>query len=162
MEIIPPSKEINETSAWIVQEPITSESWLHASLDIVEGLKTVSQVVIKYVTPENFEKARAGFAQASEVLNHIAEHATEHQKDLAGINERFSQKADEANKLLLALQKPIASLNKIITDRNLKSSIKDDLAQFSENFNSISGKISDPDFVTNSKSIKEEILSNLN
>ena len=162
LEIIPPRKEINDMTAWIVQEPITNESWLHASLDLVEGLKTISQTVIKYVTPENFEKARRGFSQASEVLNHIAINAARHEKELAGISERFSNKSDEANRLLITLQKPIASLNKIITDKNLTSSFKNNLGEFTQNLNSISEKLSDPDFVQNSKNIKEEILTNLN
>ena len=55
----------DENKAWIIKEPITTESWFYASLDILDGIKQFSESAIKVVTPENFNKARTTISMIS-------------------------------------------------------------------------------------------------
>lgn len=162
LEIIPPKMEIEETKAWIVQEPITTESWLHASLELLEGLKYFSEVAIKYVTKENFDLARGAFTEASSSLNQVVGKLKEHEVNLALVKEKFSSKTDEANALLLRLQKPINSLNKIINDKQLTTNFKSELNKFSDDLMSISENITSETFTTNLTYFKTMILDYLN
>ena len=161
LEIVPPKDTLNETESWIVQEPITTESWLHASIELLEGLKSFSNVIIKNVTPENFTIVRQSFSNASESLNQIANKLAEYESNLVNVKEKLSVKANEANALLLRLQEPIKSLNKIINDKDLISSL-DDLNGFSKNLAGISKDISSEDFLNNLTSNKTMILTRLN
>lgn len=162
LEIIPPNSEVNDTTAFIVQEPITTESWLHASLNLLEGLKSFSQFAVQYVTPENFEKLRSAFSEASESLRLTVNNLLQYEATLASVKQGFVRKSDEANKLLKRLQKPINSLNEIVNDKNLPRSLKNDLAGFSKNLNSISVNIADPNFINNINNFKVGILDHLN
>lgn len=162
LEIIPPQTDVEETKAWIVQEPITTESWLHASLELLDGLKSFSEIALKYVTQENFELARGAFSEASSSLNQVASRLKEHEGNLALVKEKFSSRADEANTLLIRVQKPINSLNKIINDKQLTTNFKSELDKFSGDLMSISENINSETFNTSLNSFKTMILDHLN
>lgn len=162
LEIIPPKSELPETKAWIVQEPITTESWLHASLELLDNLKSFSQYLIAYVTPENFEAARTAFSRASESLSETAGKIQSYNENLLELKNSLAAKGSEANALLIKLQKPINSLNKVINDKKMTSSFKGQLDEFSDRLNSISQNITKADFYTNLSSFKTNILDQLN
>ena len=92
LEIIPPDEKLDENKAYIVQEPITSESWLHASLELLDRLKEVSALIMKYATPENFDKVRMAFSRASESLNETANNLLSHESDLINIKQKLTKK----------------------------------------------------------------------
>ena len=162
LEIIPPKSKPSETTAWIVQEPITTESWLHASLELLNNLKSFSQTLIIYVTPENFEKARVSFSRASESLSKTATKIQGYNENLVELKNRLTTKRSETNALLMHLQRPISSLNKIITDKNLTNSFKGELDGFSVSLNTISENLTKPEFLTDLNEFKTNILDHLN
>lgn len=162
IELIPPSKELRDKRGFLVQEPITTESWLYASLEIFDNVKSFSRAVIKYVTPENFQKARKSFQLASESLTETALNLARHEKKLTDIGDMLNLGATETNELLLNLQKPIGALNKIISDKNFRTSFKDELNELSSNLFKISSTISGKDFLTDLTSYKIMILDYLN
>ena len=162
LEIIPPKDELSDSKALIVQEPITTESWLHASFDLLEGLKNFSEVVIKTFTHENFEKVRLSFQRASESLNQTAEKLGTYEKTLISVKNNLASGANEANVLLIRVQKPLASLNRIIGDKNLPEALKGDLNKFSQDLDEITRDISGEDFVQNIAIYKTMILEALN
>lgn len=162
LEVIPPSVELPETEAWIVEEPITTENWLNASLELLEGLKNFSSAIIKYVTPENFELARSAFSEASDVLKQTVIRLWEHESNLINLKKDFSAKAEETNQLLLEVQKPISALNEIINDKKITTAFKSELSGFSNNLAAISKNITSNEFLTNLSLFKSKILDNLN
>ena len=162
LEIIPPREELTEDKAWLIQEPISTETWLFASLDLLEGIKTVSQTLIKYVTPENFQKARMAFEEASTSLSQTADRLRNYSEKVSTLQERLKIKAEEANELVSSLAKSIYSLSVVISDNNLISGIKEKTRTFSEDLNTVEKVLSNPELVTNLKSFKNEILDHLN
>ena len=162
LEIIPPDTELSETKAWLTQEPITTESWLHAGLDLLEGLKSFSEIVIKYVTPENFEKARDAFAQASDNLNQTVFKLYDYEATLIDLKDKITYKTNQTNALLVQLQKPIISLNKIISDKKTTESFKSELTKLSDDLASISGSITSQKFTSDVVLFKTMVLDHLN
>ena len=162
LEVLPPDDNLSENKAYIIREPITNESWLQASVELLDGLKQASGQIIKYVTPENFERVRMAFSRTSESLNKTANNLLEHESDLIRVKQKLTKRAIEANILLTKLQKPIASLNKIVNDKNIKTSFKGDFREFSENLTKISENISNPSIISDLKSFKTDILNHLN
>ncbi len=162
LEIIPPDENLDKNKAFIVQEPITTESWLHASLELLDGLKETSGQIVKYATPENFEKVKLAFFRASKSLNETANNLLAHESDLIGMKQKLTKKTTEANKLLIQAQKPIASLNKVINDKNITASFKGDFKEFSDDLMKISQNISNPKFTNDLKSFKTNVLNHLN
>lgn len=162
LEIIPFHGEFTESEAFLVQEPITTESWLHAALDLLEGLKIFSQAVMKHLTPENFNSVRTALKHATESLNKTTDKLSEYEANLINIRERFSKRTEEAYELIVMLKKPIESLNQIISNKGISGSQGRDLSGFVKNVQQISLDIASPDFLTNIKSKKIEILQDLN
>ncbi len=162
LEVISPSQDIGSDKAYIIQEPITSESWLHASIDLFDGLKKVSGQIVEHVTPENFEKARIIFSRVSESLNGTANTLLEHETNLIEMKQKLTKRTLEANELLVKAKQPIASLNKIISDKKNLSSVKADLNELSGNLTEISENLSNPETVQDLKSFKAKILDHLN
>ena len=162
LEIVPPESNLPDTKSWVVQEPVTTESWLHASLGLLEGLKAFSESIIKHVTPENFEAARKYFSSTSELLNQTVKNLYDYNVNLIEIKNKFSDKSTEVNKLLIQLKKTINSLNKIIADKNLTTSFKDELNDITGNLNKISSSLTKPEFLVDVKSFKTNILDYLN
>lgn len=162
LEIIPPQEDLSDDKSFIVQEPITTDSWLNAALDLLDGLKYFSNAVIKQVTPENFQRTRLAFSRASESLNQIADKLAQYESTLSSVKDKFATRASEANALLMRLQEPVASLNKIVDDKNLPESLKHDLEQFSQNLSDITANITKEDFVQNAIAYKTMILNVLN
>ena len=161
LEIVPSDENLGE-KAYLIQEPITNESWLHASIELLDRLKEASGQIVKYVTPENFEKARMAFSRTSESLNQTANNLLSHESDLISMKQKLTKKTTEANELLVKLRKPIASLNKVINDKNITASFKGDFKEFSENLTKISQNISNPKATADIKSFKADILNHLN
>lgn len=162
LEISAPDENIDTNKAYIIQEPVTNESWLHASLELLEGLKEISGQIVKYVTPENFAKARIAFSRASESLNEATNNFLAHESDLISMKQKLTKKTAEANELLIQTQKPIAALNKIINDKNITASFKGNFKEFSDDLTKISQNISNPKFTTDLKNFKTNILNHLN
>ena len=162
LEIIPPDENLDKNKAYIIQEPITNESWLYASLDLLDRLKNFSGLVVKYVTPENFEKARMAFSRASESLNETENNLFEHEADLISMKQKLTKRTTEANALLLKAQKSIATLNKVINDKNITASFKGDFKEISGNLTEISKNVSNPKVSDNLQSFKTNILNHLN
>lgn len=162
LEIVPSGDVSSSEKALIIQEPITNETWLYSSIELLDGLKTFSEHVIKQVTPENFEKVRLALSIASESLNETANNLLEHESDLISVKQKLDKKAEGANALLVRLKKPIASLNKVLSDKNLSINFKNDLAKISDDLTRISEGISDPKTLTNLKNFKTDILNHLN
>ncbi len=162
LEIIPPSSELPEYKAWIVKEPITTESWLNASLELSDNLQNLSKKIIKDFTPENFEKARDTFSKTSMTLQQIANHLNEQQGHLELIQKRFSLKADEAALLLLRFRKPIDSLSEIVNDKEMLMSFGLKAKDFASNLNEISNVISSEEYYNDLSTFKNKILTNLN
>ena len=161
LEIIPPQEKISNT-AWIVQEPITVESWLEASLYMFESLKSFSENVIRNLTPENVETARQIFLKTSDSLEQTAGHFIEQQDQLVELKGKIDNKVGETNELFIRLQKPITSLNKLINDKNLPRSLKSELSDFSNNLLSISDNLTNGEFISNVMVFKTMILDRLN
>ncbi len=162
LEIIPPSENLGENKALLIQEPVTNESWLEASLELLDGLKKASGQIMKNATPANFEKIRLAFSRASESLNETANNLLEHESDLISMKQKLTKKTSETNNLLIHLKRPITDLNKVINDKNLTSSFKDNLGEISGNLTKISTNISNPKVVNDLKSFKTDILNHLN
>ena len=162
LEIIPADQGLTENKDLLVHEPITNETWLHASLDLLDGLKGASEQIIKYVTPENFEKARIAFSRASESLNETANNLLGHESDLINMKRKLDKKTSEANALLIHLRKPITSLNKVINDKNITASFKGNLGEISNDLTKISANISNPKTISDVKSFKTDVLNYLN
>lgn len=162
LEIIPQSSETGDSKAFATLEPVTTESWLHAAIDILDGLKIFSQAVIKHLTPENIHNVRAALKNATESLNKTTDKLSEYEANLIGIRERFSEGAEEAHELIVRLKKPIESLNQIISNKGISGSSSGDLSEFVKNVQQISLDITSPDFLTDIKSKKIEILQDLN
>lgn len=162
LEIIPPHSLPNGNKSWIVQEPITTESWLYASIELLDNLKSFSNTLIKYVTPENFEKVRTAFSKASASLSQTANELRSHEQALVNLRDRVESKTSETNLLILKLAKPISSLNKIINDKDLTTYLKNDLGDFSLSLTSVSEGIRNKDLLTSFGTFKATILDNLN
>lgn len=162
LEIIPPDFEATETKAWLVREPITTESWLHASLELLDGLKRFSEATLKVFTPENLKKARTSISAASDTLSDTAENMRKYEEELASITKRLSLKADEANRLVNNLQHSLASLNTIMENKDIAKNLKDNLETFSANVAEISMTVSKPDFISSVSDVKTMIIDQLN
>ena len=162
LEVIPPNEALDDNAAWIVQEPITTESWIHASVELFDEMQKFSEFIIRKFTPENFDKMRSSFSEASESLEQTVQNLKQHQQKLTDLKEDLATKANDANQLLVQLQKPIAELNSIISDKGLASNFKGGFDEFSENLDKLSKNITDPKVVTNIKSFKSQVLNNLN
>ncbi len=162
LEVIPPDKKLAESKAWIVREPITTESWLHASLELGNNLKDSSEKIIKELNPENIEKAKTAFIEASRTLRQLANHLHENEEHLNMLQERFSQGGGEAAALLLRLHKPIDSLSQIVSNDELIMSFGVKAGDFVQNLDEISNNINKPEFVTNIGLFKTKILDHLN
>lgn len=162
LEIIPPNIELQENTAWVIQEPITTESWMYASLELLEGLKNFSKALIKHVTPENFKEARLVCTETSKSLNSILKSLQNYEDTLSSAKEKFSAKTREVNQLLFRIKAPIDSLNEIISDKNITTGFKNDLLEFSDNITLISQNIINPEFIQNIFDKRNEILSYLN
>src|SRR3989338_2673896 len=162
LEIILPEEDTNGTKAWIIQEPITTDTWLHASLELVNRLEMFSHSIIKQLTPENFQNARNAFARASESLSQTAAHLAENEKKLIELKNRFANKTNEANELLIRLQKPINTLNKIIANKDFPEALKGDLGNFSQDLINISNNVLKPEFFNDVMAFNVNILDNLN
>lgn len=162
LEIVPPSQKLSEDKALIIQEPITTESWLAASLDLLEDLKSFSQEAIKYVSPENFEKVRLAFQNALEALDKTVVNLQKHEEDLAALESNLGEKANQANALLVRLYRSIESLNKVVSSENFKTSLRGDLNDFSKNLGAISANIVTPKFTNDLANFKTQILDHLN
>ena len=162
IEIISPDKIADENKAWIIKEPITTESWFYASLDILDGIKQFSESAIKVVTPENFNKARTTISMISGSVQETANRFAEHEGDLISLKRKLEVKASEANTLLVRLKEPINKLNELIYIDGNVGETKKDLRDFTGLVASISTNVSDNDFVTMIKSFKMNILNHLN
>ncbi len=162
LEVIPPDKKLAESKAWIVREPITTESWLSASLELVDNLKDSSEKIIKVLNPENVEKTKNAFIEASGTLRQLANHLNEREKYLKLLQERFAQGGDEAAALLLRLHKPIDSLSQIVSNDELIMSFGGKASDFVQNLNEISKNLNKPEFVTDISFFKTKILDHLN
>ncbi|MBI2996459.1 MAG: MCE family protein [Candidatus Melainabacteria bacterium] len=156
LEIIPPREDTsNDIKAFIVQEPITTESWMQASLDLLQNLKNFSEVIIKKITPENFEQARLTLANSKDALDEIAVRLSQYEQNLRLVKDNF-------NELLFKLQKPISSLREIVTDKDFPTTFKPQFKIFSENLTEISNNVLKPEFITNLDDFKTMILDHLN
>ena len=162
LEIISPGENPDTNKAYIIQEPIASESWMHASLELLDRLKEFSGQLVKYATPENFEKVRISFSRASESLNETANNLLEHESDLISMKHKLTKKTTEANAVLIQLRKPIADLNKVINDKDITTFFKGDFKELSGSLAKISENISNPKVVRDLKSFKTDILNHLN
>ena len=78
------------------------------------------------------------------------------------MKQKLTKKTTEANVLLIQSQKSISALNKVINDKNITTSFKGDLNEFSTNLTKISENISNPKFTNDLKSFKTDILNHLN
>lgn len=165
LEIIPTNEKLAETKAWIIQEPITAESWWHASIDILDGLENFSKVAIKQVTPENFTKVRTVLKGTSESLNHTAEHLSDYQDTLSSLEQNISSHSNEASMLLKKLEKSINHSDKNSKIEKTKEEIKNDLSDFSDDLSEISANVKDAKFSKELKSYKtnfQEYLVDVN
>ena len=162
LEVVPPGTKLPENKAWIIQEPVTTESWLQASLDLLENLKDVSKVIVREVTPKNFENARNAFSRANESLSQTAQKLSEYRENLSDINEKFATKTNETSQILMKLYNPVKKLNQIISNKEFQEKMGSDLNEFSKNISNISEKISSEEFRLNLNTFKQDILDNLN
>lgn len=162
LEIIPQNSDTSVDKSFVAMEPVTTESWLHAALDILDGLKIFSHAVIKHLTPENIHNVRTALKNATESLNKTRDKLSEYEANLIDVREKFSKGTEEAYELILRLKKPIESLNQIINNNGISDSHRNDLSEFVKNVQKISSDITSPDFLTNIKSKKIEILQDLN
>lgn len=165
LEIIPSDEKLTETKAWIIQEPITAESWLHASLDILDGLENFSKLAIKHVTPENFNKARVVLKDTSDTLSNTASHLSKYEGTLVSLEKNISSRSSEGEKLLKKLQNSIGHIagdSKIVEN---KETIKADFSTFSDKLSSVSDDFKNPNLVNNLKDYKanfQEYLTDVN
>lgn len=162
LEVIPPGTELPENKAWIIQEPVTAESWLQASLDLLENLKEVSKVIVREVTPQNFQKARTAFTRANESLSETAQKLSDYGKNLSRVNEKFASKTSETSQLLMRLYSPVKTLNQIISDKEFQDKVGVGINEFSGSISKISEKIASEQFHLDITSFKQDILDNLN
>lgn len=165
LEIIPSDEKLAETKAWIIQEPITAESWLHASLDILDGLENFSKLAIKQVTPENFDKARNVLKNTSDTLNNTADHLSKYEETLVSLEKNISSRSSEGGKLLKKLQGSIEhTVGDLKIDKSEKD-IKSNFSNFSEKLSSVGDDFKSPNLVKNLKSYKsnfQEYLTDVN
>lgn len=162
LEVIPPEEKLDKDTAWLVKEPVTSESWLHASLELVENLQDISKTIIKNVTPENLSKVRILIAQTSDTLEDMANSLRTYERNLDFITKRLSIKVDEANQLVNNLRNLLDSLNNLVKNDKLVSSLKGDVKTFSDKVAVIGEAIKTPDFKMTVEEFKTNILDHLN
>lgn len=162
LEIIPAGEKLDDSKSWIIQEPVTNESWLSASIELLDGLKNFSEKVVKHLTPENTKKTREAVSKASESLNETATFLVEHGRRLTELRDKITSKANETNALLVRLQKPLKSLNEVINDKELSALLKGDLKDFSQNLTSISDNVTSEKFLNDVTLFKTNILDRLN
>ena len=162
LEVVPPEEQLDKDTAWLVKEPITSESWLHASLELVESVQNISKNIIKYVTPENVNKVRVSVSETSETLEGIAKNLRAYEENVDSITKRLSIKINEANELVNNLKSSLDSLNNLVKDNELASSLKGNMETFSDKVNLIGEAIKSPDFKMSVEEFKTNILDHLN
>lgn len=162
LEIIPAGEKLDDSKSWIIQEPVTNESWLSASIELLDGLKHFSETVVKHITPENTKKTREAVSKASESLNETATFLVENGRRLTELRDKITSKANETNALLVRLQKPLKLLNEVINDKELSTLLKGDLRDFSQNLTSISDNITSEKFLNDVTLFKTNILDRLN
>lgn len=160
LEIILP-EETSKRKSYIVQDPITTESWLSAAFELFNGLQATSEGIIKNFTSENLSKVRNSLNDTSESLDGVATKLNDYNKTLTNIKEKFSNKANETNTIIEKMYKPLAHANKVISDNETISSFKFHLVELTKNLGNISDKISSQEFLTDLDSTKKNILNNL-
>ncbi len=162
LEVIPPGTELPENKAWIIQEPVTAETWLQASLDLLENLKDFSKIIVREVTPQNFQKARTAFTRANESLSETAQKLSDYGKNLSRVNKKFASKTSETSQLLMRLYSPVKTLNQIVSDKEFQHKVGTGINKFSGSISKISEKIASEQFHLDINSFKQDILDNLN
>jgi predicted translin family RNA/ssDNA-binding protein len=159
IEVIPPKRKVDEQRAWIVQEPITNQSWLYASLDILDGIERFSRSAISYVTPENFNETRSALKIASNSLNQTASHLSKYEDSLLVLKDNLSEKADEGNRIVNKANLTLSMINKSL---NIDSSqVKKGFAEFEDNLANVSSSVENPDLPGNLKNFKSSIQTYL-
>jgi len=136
IEVIPPKEKIDERNAWVIQEPITNQSWLYASLDILDGIERFSRDVIVHVTPENFTKTRSALKIASTSLNQTASHLSNYQESLLILKDNLSEKADEGSRVVNKANITLSMLSKSL---NIDSTgVKNSFSEFTDDLSNVS------------------------
>ncbi|MBI1858590.1 MAG: hypothetical protein HYR97_05710 [Candidatus Melainabacteria bacterium] len=162
LEIIPPSPDLGDSKAWLMREPITTESWLTASMELWNGLKNFSEITLKYLTHENVTKVRTTIEGFADTLNTTAEKIRGYEKEFERVTERLSLKANEANELVTNLRQSLDSLNAVLVDKQIAAYLKDHIGEFSKNITEIKDTVSNPMFITKVSDVKSQILDQLN
>lgn len=162
LEIIPPDKLLSDNKSWVFQEPVTTTSWLNAGLEICNGIESFSSFILDKTTPENINKTRTTLKGASEILKNAVSQFTIYEENLSKVRDRLANNSEETSLLLIKLNKPINSLNNIVKDKEVISSLKNKLSSFTEDVKEISGNINNPNVVSDVISFKQNILDHLN
>lgn len=162
LEIILPPDEEDTSKAWLVNEPVNTETWLQASIEILDGLKAYSNATIQYVTPENLGKVRKGFQEASGTFRSVADGLEGYERNLADLQERLELKTDQAKALVNILQSSVVSLNEVIEDEEFTNSISENTSSFASDIKKVSKAIKDPKLVGDIGELKTEVVDSLN
>lgn len=157
LEIIPPEKKLVENKAWIVQEPITAESWLYASIDILNGLEKFSQSAIKTVTPENFDKARGLLSGASKNLNNTANHLAKYEENLVSLEKNVSSRSAEGEALLKRIQRSLGGITRNLKSIDNEANVKERFSAFSEKLVSVGEHMKDEKLSDDLKECKNTV-----
>ncbi len=161
IEVIPPKNREEETRAWIINEPITAETWLYASIEILDGLKSASQSILKHVTPENFDKARIVLKNTSETLDVTKDHLTVYQDRLVSLENNLSKKAEEGNLLFQDLKSKTNSLKRNLDIKTASGEVNNDFSTFSNKVQLISENILKTDFLSKFNDFKINVINSL-
>lgn len=162
LEVIPPDEDLDETHAWLIREPITTESWLDASLELYEGLKGLSNYITRQVTSENVSKLRSSISSVSNILDSLADKMKNYQWTLVDVTQGLAWRANEANQLVVNLKSSVDSLNSVFSDKELGNLIKNNLSGYTDKINTISETLSKKEFLSMVDDFKVKILDNLN
>lgn len=157
LEIKPSDEKLAETKAWIIQEPITAESWLHASIDILDGLENFSQSAIKCVTPENFNKARRVLRGTSDALSNTAGHLTQYEETLVSLEKNISSRSSEGSQLLKKLQSSISHIALSLKIDENKKGVKIGFSDFAESLSTVGHDIKNPNLTKKIKDYKTNL-----
>ena len=161
LEVIFPESVVNKDSGIIVEEPVTNESWLEASIELLDNLKDFSGFVVKKVTPENIQNIKGVLSKTSDSVTQTAARLEKHTEALGKLKKNIDANASEANKLLGKLSAPVSSLNSEINDKSKVTALKKDVNYFASKLSNISRKVSLPEFPANIRLIKNDVLNYL-
>ena len=160
LEVVLPDA-VEESEAWIIQDPISTQTWLLAAIEILDNIKSVSLKTIEVVTPQNVHKVRSVIGDISDTLKDTGSNLRFHENRLSDLHRRFDNNADKTKELLTLFQGSINSLEKIFDNKEFTSKFKSEVEELEEDLAVVAKTVNNPEFKITTKKYRDNMIQSL-